>query len=562
MKRTVDELYPLELLSGLDDDMIAEAMLPDKITHVAPVPVRRKRRPIPSLAHSSRAAAWLTVLVSVTVLLGVILAAGLAEGWRSKEEDNPFPDFAPDAGRPNEDKSDLPTDAPTSDTAVPDTTPSDPDGDTWPEATEDFSYFQNGYLLSAQSWEWGEWLHASGAGARGQLMEILPTLTAVTLPVGTTIDFTRDRLWGQRMSLRNVWVYDTQGNKLYGDNYTNLSTLPKGTYCVVLSVYRWGDYIREENDREQSVYEYAFILQLDEVVGVDQPLTVRLGRRTYTLPPFLRFQTISNGMTVDYRGADGIEFDQRDDHPVQHEGALVPRLHVTDLHDVEVVCHASGSRFVSLEVYDYSYDGEDVLLARFDDESYRTRLGELDGRADYGIFTFEIREGEKSALVEYPFYLTTHQLNGCDPFTPNSSITVSVGGKTVVPAQYGGWASSIVTYENGEEKMISVDYGFGSDLFYVYLDMLPSVTASAGMPFSPGGLKEDEELSGRCTIYDMSGFMVGPAFAEPIPLDPLSKLKPGAYCVLFTVSSTGRYSEKYDAYESFGSHYGFYLVIE
>jgi hypothetical protein len=82
------------------------------------------------------------------------------------------------------------------------------------------------------------------------------------------------------------------------------------------------------------------------------------------------------------------------------------------------------------------------------------------------------------------------------------------------------------------------------------------------MPFSPGGLKEDEELSGRCTIYDMSGCMAGPSFAEPIPLDPLSRLKPGAYCVIFSVSSTGRYSEKYDAYESFGSHYGFYLVVE
>jgi hypothetical protein len=176
MKRTVDELYPLELLSGLDDDMIAEAMLPDKITHVAPVPVRRKPRPIPSLAHSSRAAAWLTVLVSVTVLLGVILAAGLAEGWRSQEEDNPFPDFAPDAGRPNEDKSDAPGES-TADTTAPDTTPSDPDGYTWPEATEDFSYFQNGYLLSAASWEGGEWLYASGEGVQRQLMEILPTLT-------------------------------------------------------------------------------------------------------------------------------------------------------------------------------------------------------------------------------------------------------------------------------------------------------------------------------------------------------------------------------------------------
>jgi hypothetical protein len=298
------------------------------------------------------------------------------------------------------------------------------------------------------------------------------------------------------------------------------------------------------------------------VEEVDQPLTVRLGRRTYTLPPFLRSQTTADGVTVNFRGVDRIKFDQYHDYPVEHEGALVPRLHVTDLHDVEVVCHASGSRFVSLEVYDYSYDGDDVLLARFDDESYKTELGKVDNLTDYGIFTFEIREGEQSALVEYPFSLHVYRLTGHDPFDPNPSITVSVGGKTVVPAQYGGWASSIVTDENGEEHMVNMDSGFRNALFDIYLDLLPSVTAPAGTPFALGGLKEDEELSGRCTIYDMSGCMAGPSFAEPIPLDPLSRLKPGAYCVIFSVSSTGRYSEKYDAYESFGSHYGFYLVIE
>lgn len=557
MKRTVDELYPLELLSGLDDDMVAEAMLPDKITHVAPVPVRRKPRPIPSLAHSSRAAAWLTVLVSVTVLLGVILAAGLAEGWRSQEEDNPFPDFAPDAGRPNEDKSDA-TGESTADTTAPDTTPSDPNGDTWPEATEDFSYFQKGYLLSDVSWEGDEWLLTYGDGVQEQLKEIMPTLTAVTRPVGKTVSFKKDRLWTEDMDIRYLRVYDTQGNELYGDNYTSLSTLPKGTYCVVLTVRKDGDYIEEQKAREYSVYEYAFILRLTEVIdGVDQSLTVRLGRRTYTLPPFLRSQTTADGVTVDFRGVDSIQFDQYDhDDPVEHEGALVPRLYMSDLHDVEVLDQASGSRFVSLEVYHDSYDGEDVLLARFDDDSYRTRLRELDGHADYGIFTFEIREGEQSALVEYPFSLHVYRLTGHDPFDPNPSITVSVGGKTMVPVQYGGWASSIVIDENGEEHMVNMDSGFRNALFDIYLDLLPSVTAPAGTPFALGGLKEDEETPLVYSVYDMYGADVD------YSLDELSSLKPGAYCVIFTVSSKGRYSEKYDAYESSGSHYGFYLVVE
>jgi hypothetical protein len=133
---------------------------------------------------------------------------------------------------------------------------------------------------------------------------------------------------------------------------------------------------------------------------------------------------------------------------------------------------------------------------------------------------------------------------------------VSVGGKTVVPVQYGGWGRSIVTDENGEEEMISMHAGFGEDLFYAYLDMLPSVTASAGTPISPGGLKEDEEISDLCVVYDMSGDFAFRSF------DELSALEPGAYCITFSVSSTGRYSEKYDAYESFGSHYGFYLVVE
>jgi hypothetical protein len=101
-----------------------------------------------------------------------------------------------------------------------------------------------------------------------------------------------------------------------------------------------------------------------------------------------------------------------------------------------------------------------------------------------------------------------------------------------------------------------MDSGFRNALFDQYLDLLPSVTAPAGTPFALGGLKEDEETPLVYSVYDMYGADVD------YSLDELSSLKPGAYCVIFTVSSKGRYSEKYDAYESSGSHYGFYLVVE
>ena len=241
-----DELFALELLSGLDDDMVAEAALPSEGMGTAPL--RRARGFLSAFLSSGRVAAVLSVVVSLSVLAAIILAGG---GIKSEDCD-PSEDMMGSVG----DKEDGST--------VTDLSP-ETEPQPWPEASEDFSYFQNGYVYYADIWGGDGWLSASGVGARRQMQALLPTLTAVTHTVGTAIDFTLDPLWEENMTLDGVWVYDRQGNELVGNaDEAVLSTLEAGDYCIVLSVTRQGSYVEEGGGFERSGYEYIFGLRLTE----------------------------------------------------------------------------------------------------------------------------------------------------------------------------------------------------------------------------------------------------------------------------------------------------------
>ena len=87
----------------------------------------------------------------------------------------------------------------------------------------------------------------------------------MTHTVGETIDLGADGLAAYDMTLTAVTVLDMAGNRLTeGSDASILSTTDTGSYCVVLSVTKQGEYVEAGNDSVKTGYECAFVLKRTE----------------------------------------------------------------------------------------------------------------------------------------------------------------------------------------------------------------------------------------------------------------------------------------------------------
>ena len=118
--------------------------------------------------------------------------------------------------------------------------------------------YHEGYMLWIEMWDDGGMLSGDGLGAMGQLAEIadgLPTIDHdVGDPVSIHLPYSQDTLTG-------VSVYDKQYEWVTsGQDASVLTTLPGGSYIVVLTVVTQGDYIPEAETYERTCTQYAFRL--------------------------------------------------------------------------------------------------------------------------------------------------------------------------------------------------------------------------------------------------------------------------------------------------------------
>ncbi len=122
----------------------------------------------------------------------------------------------------------------------------------------------NGHMLWTEQWYDGGMVSGDGAGAEGQLSDLVAegALEKYRLrhPADTPFWF---GLGDHEAPLDRVVVYDMSLNRLgEATNFMVLHELPAGEYIVILTVTLKGDYIPEADAFEAACYEYPFIFEV------------------------------------------------------------------------------------------------------------------------------------------------------------------------------------------------------------------------------------------------------------------------------------------------------------
>lgn len=131
--------------------------------------------------------------------------------------------------------------------------------------------YHEGYMLWTEQWYDGGMISGDGFGATGQLSEIADSLPTIDHDVGSPVNI---RLPYSQDTLTGVSVYDKQYERVaFGRDASVLTTLPSGSYIVVLTVVTQGDYVPEAEAYERTCTEYAFRLAAAENGSMKYPET-------------------------------------------------------------------------------------------------------------------------------------------------------------------------------------------------------------------------------------------------------------------------------------------------
>ncbi len=266
----VNGLSAFELLSDLDDDLVAEAILPED--GAAAVPRTRGARIwecISDFMSNGRAAAILSAVISLTVLVAIIRAGQVRVKDEAEKPGN-------SGGTPSYGWNE----APAQSGAVMDgnmEVDAVEKEDVSKEASDEAQILENpyitvrsavsslyfadrsqGYMLWDEFWYGGGMVSGDGLGAEGRLSDIRDGLPHLTVSQGEALSVV---LRDSCDTLSAVIVCDADGERVArGKDLSVLSELEGGEYVVILSVRTQGDYVPEADAYEASCYEYAFIL--------------------------------------------------------------------------------------------------------------------------------------------------------------------------------------------------------------------------------------------------------------------------------------------------------------
>ena len=129
------------------------------------------------------------------------------------------------------------------------------------------SEYHEGYMLWTEQWYDGGMVSGDGFGATGQLSDISAGLPVLRHYAGEEPHL---RVIEDKDTLTRIYIY-YKDHSFYADakDASVLSTLPEGSYIIVLRVETQGDYIDEADAYERTCTEYAFILEVvEEYAGI------------------------------------------------------------------------------------------------------------------------------------------------------------------------------------------------------------------------------------------------------------------------------------------------------
>lgn len=546
-KQEIKGLSAFELLEGLDDDMILSASLPEAVPVAPPTAGERITAFFARMGKGGMAAAVTGIVVAVAVLVGIALAGPLGVI-------NP-PDTDPSHGihgtQPHE-SGNLP-DTNNGIIAPPLTQNPEQEKGEVAVVSDGITVYPQGYCV----WESGQHRNEQGelegydADGRGAV-SMLDRLWDM-LPVLRTAGNRYELNLPGYMSLWNVRAFRAEVpfdevpvgfDEASHNPMLDLTLLPSGEYIVVLDIY--SEITRSEDEYTKSLYEYAFMLEVDPNLDITFPVRMLIDGQTYYL-----------------EGKDGIN----SGHALTELAPSIRTATVTREADIDFYLSPQGT-LQSVTAYDGSFR---LMMTEPDLEPLVSLSAWAEGDY-YFVFTVSFPFEGVSMTLEYPFHIrlvekteqeteeeTYPNDDGETPEPPRLTVGTGFGslhfGNTSHSREYheGYMLWTEQWYDGG---MVSGD-GFGATgQLSEIADGLPELHHYAGE--TPNlRVIEDEDTLTRIYVYrDDQTFHFDATEAHV-----LATLPEGRYIIVLRVETQGDYIEEAEAYERTCTEYAFILEV-
>lgn len=559
-KNEIKGLSAFELLEGLDDDMILSASLPEAAPVAPPTAGEKITAFFARMGKGGMAAAVTGIVVAVAVLMGILLAGRFPVWEESGIETEP----GPVQSRPDIQNGILfpPLESPdnTQKSAV-------------SVVSDGITVYPKGYCVYISEMrrdENGELtgMDGDGAGAVSQLGDIwdeLPTLRTA----GNTYELPLP----DHMTLRDIRVFEMISLG-YGKAFEEIALSAKGTdpaidllntltgkggYVVVLDIYTEIRY--SEDEYTKSLYEYAFMLEVDPSMNDNAPVRVIHGGKTYFPTGYLLEESyydaeLKKEVTKHYDGAEKILAELATDMVT----ATVARgeslgLYLAPFYELKWVRVFDSSL---RRLYEMGYD------------SPLDTFSETEEAGDYYVIITAVFLGTgETSVTEFPIHIKLVEEReeestpagdvGETPLPPRVSVGSSYGsldfGNTSHSDEYheGYMLWTEQWYDGG---MVSGD-GFGATGQLSDISAgLPVLRHNAGEePFLR--VYEDEDTLTRIYVYrDDQTFHFDATEAHV-----LTTLPEGRYIIVLRMETQGDYVEEAEAYERTCTEYAFWLEV-
>lgn len=556
-KNEIKGLSAFELLEGLDDDMILSASLPEAAP-VAPPTAGEKITAFFARMGKGGMAAAITGIVVAAVLLGVALAGPLGVI-------NP-PDTDPSQGI----HGSLPD---TNNGIIAPPLTQSPEQEKGPVAviSDGITVYPQGYCV----WESGlhrneqgelEGYDADGRGA----VDMLDRLWDM-LPVLRTAGNSYELPLPDHMTLRDIRVFEMISLG-YGKAFEEIALSAKGTdpaidllntltgnggYVVVLDIHTEIRY--SEDEYTKSLYEYAFMLEVDPSMNDNAPVRVIHGDKTYfpagyPLEESYYDAELKQEVVKKYDGVEMI---------LKELVKTLPTATVTQGESLSLYL-APFYDLKSIKVY-----RDLTLWAESETEESLTQLAEWDTGDYYFIITAAFMGTGATTVDEYPIHIRIVEEReeestpagdvGETPEPPRLTVSTGFGSLSF------GNASHSREYHEGymlwteqwyDGGMVSGD-GFGAT------GQLSDISAGLPVLRHYAGEEpylrviEDKDTLTRIYIYYKDHSFCADARDALV----LSTLPEGSYIIVLRVETQGDYIEEAEAYERTCTEYAFILEV-
>lgn len=553
-KKEIKGLSAFELLEGLDDDMILSASLPEAVPVAPPTAGEKITAFFARMGKGGMAAAVTGIVVAVAVLVGIALP-------RPPVDIDP-PDTDPSHG--------IHGSLPDTDHGIiaPPLT-QNPEQEKGPVAviSDGITVYPQGYCV----WESGqhrneqgelEGYDADGRGAVGmldRLWDMLPVLrtagNSYELPLPDHMTLQNIRVF-EMISLGHDKVFEEIALTAKGTDpaIDLLNTLTgNGGYVVVLDIYTEIRY--SEDEYTKSLYEYAFMLEVDPNLDITFPVRMLIDGQTYYL-----------------EGKDGIN----SGHALTELAPSIRTATVTQEADIDFYLSPQGT-LQSVTAYDGSFR---LMMTEPDLEPLVSLSAWAEGDY-YFVFTVSFPFEGVSMTLEYPFHIklvekteqetedeTYPNDDGETPEPPRLTVGTGFGslhfGNTSHSREYheGYMLWTEQWYDGG---MISGD-GFGAEgQLADILGELPTVEHYSGESVSVHVIAENDSVIGLkvCTLEGERIVVKSVSHVLDLlsAMNSLTSVEEGTYVVILTVVTQGDYIEEAEAYERTCTEYAFILEV-